>query len=254
VFLCGLAPVAVALLVRFFVRESETWLASAAVHGAPRIRELWSHEVRRATVAAIVVSITCLITWWAINAFIPVLGSLLAAEHARMLGLADEEARALSEAWKSRASNAFNLGGLLGGFAAIPLAKWLGRRTMFVTYYIAGGVAILAAFGLDLSAEIRLQLLFVVGAAVYGVFSAHVFYLPELFPTRLRALGSGFTYNIGRVVAALGPSVVGIVAARAGGSPDILMQALLWVAVIPFVAAATARILIVETRGRELPR
>jgi hypothetical protein len=78
------------------------------------------------------------------------------------------------------------------------------------------------------------------------------FYLPELFPARLRATGSGFCYNIGRLLAAGGPLVVGAVSARAGGSSDILGNTLLWVGLIPLAAALTAKYYIVETRGQPL--
>jgi cyanate permease len=87
---------------------------------------------------------------------------------------------------------------------------------------------------------------------VYGVFGTFPFYLPELFPARLRATGSGFCYNIGRLLAAGGPLFVGMVSARAGGSSAVLSDTLLWVGVIPLVAALTAKYFIVETRNRPL--
>jgi cyanate permease len=96
-------------------------------------------------------------------------------------------------------------------------------------------------------------MLFVVGLGVYGVFSALVFYLPELFPTRLRGLASGFCYNIGRILAAFGPFVVGALTARAGGSSAAITDTLVWVALFPFVAALLARKWVIETRGRALP-
>jgi len=74
-----------------------------------------------------------------------------------------------------------------------------------------------------------------------------------LFPSRLRAMGSGLCYNIGRVVAALGPSVVGLISAAAGGSSDIIVRTLFWLGVIPLVMALAARFVIVETRGQPLP-
>jgi cyanate permease len=95
-------------------------------------------------------------------------------------------------------------------------------------------------------------MLFFVGAGVYGVFGTFPFYLPELFPARLRATGSGFCYNIGRLLAAGGPLFVGMVSARAGGSSAVLSDTLLWVGVIPLVAALTAKYFIVETRNRPL--
>ena len=46
------------------------------------------------------------------------------------------------------------------------------------------------------------------GFFVYGVFSGHAIYLPELFPTHLRSTGTSFCYNVGRFVAALAPSLL----------------------------------------------
>lgn len=252
VFLCGLAPVAVAVLVRLFIRESEPWEKSMARTEPPALRELFSPGVRALTVSGFVASAAALLTWWTCNAFIPLLGSTLAAEHAAQLGLAPEAARALGEAWKTSASNAFNLGGLIGAFAAIPLAKRLGRRPMFVAYFLYSAVALFVTFGVSVSPETRMWMLFAVGAGVYGVFSAFVFYLPELFPARLRGMGSGFCYNIGRALAALGPLVIGMVSAAAGGSSSVIAGMLFWVGVVPLVTALFARFVIVETRGRAI--
>jgi hypothetical protein len=60
-------------------------------------------------------------------------------------------------------------------------------------------LALFATFGLTLAPQTRLSTLFFLGAGVYGIFGGFTFYLPELFPARLRATGAGFCYNIGRV-------------------------------------------------------
>lgn len=253
VFLCGLAPVLVAFFARIFVRESEVWERQVRTSNPPRLRELFSPDIRALTVSGMVAAVTALLTWWACNAFVPLLGATLAGEYAAQSGITGEAARVLAESWKSQASNGFNLGGLVGALAAIPLARVMGRRTMFVTYFLYSALLLFTTFGLDLSPLVRLRLLFAVGMGVYGVFSTFVFYLPELFPARLRATGSGLCYNIGRVVAALGPTVVGVISSQSGGSSDIIVRALFWVGVIPLATALTARFVIVETRGRSLP-
>lgn len=253
VFLCGLAPVLVAFLARIFVRESEVWEKEVRRSAPPRIAELFMGDIRARTISGMVAAVTALLTWWACNAFVPLLGATLANEYAAASGITAEAARVLSEAWKSQASNAFNLGGLVGALAAIPLARVMGRRAMFVTYFAYSAVLLFATFGLELAAELRLKLLFAVGMGVYGVFSTFVFYLPELFPPRLRATGSGLCYNIGRVVAALGPAAVGLISAAAGGSSDVIVRTMFWVGVFPLITALTARFIIIETRGRSLP-
>ncbi|HEY2809466.1 MAG TPA: MFS transporter [Steroidobacteraceae bacterium] len=253
VFLAGLAPFLVALLVRMFLRESERWQTSHAHQSQPHPRQLFAPQLRRATASGAFVAVTAVLTWWACNAFIPLLGGTLAAEQAAHAALAPAAARQLAAAWQAHASNAFNFGGLLGALAAVPLAHLLSRRALFATYFGFGAVTIALTFGLALEPQTRLALLFLVGAAVYGVFGVLTFYLPELFPARLRATGAGFCYNIGRLFAAAGPVVVGMVSATTGGSSGTLIGILFWVALAPLAATLLVPLLVVETRGRELP-
>ncbi len=253
VFLAGLAPMLVALLVRAFLRESERWQASGAPRSPPHPRQLFAPALLRATASGAFVAVTAVLTWWACNAFIPLLGGTLAAEAAARAALTPAAARQLAAAWQAHASNAFNFGGLLGALAAVPLAHLLSRRALFASYFGFGAVAIALTFGLSIEPQTRLALLFLVGAGVYGVFGVLTFYLPELFPARLRATGAGFCYNVGRLFAAAGPVAVGMVSAAAGGSSGTLMAILFWVALAPLAAALLVPLVVVETRGRELP-
>jgi hypothetical protein len=234
------------------VRESVHWTAAAAREHPPSPRELFGGDIRKLTISGAGVAVTAVISWWACNAFVPLLGGTLGSEHAAQLGLSADATRLLVENWKARASNAFNMGGLAGSLAAIPLSRFLARRPMFVTYFLYSAVLIFATFGLDLAPATRLVMLFFVGTGVYGVFGTFTFYLPELFPARLRSTGAGFCYNVGRLVAASGPLFVGMVSARAGGSSAILTNTLFWIGVIPAIAAFAARYYIVETRGQPL--
>jgi MFS family permease len=254
VFLAGLLPAVVAVGVRALLHESALWQASRAAGArGSSPRELFAPGLRAATLGALFAAVVAILTWWACNAFIPSLGASLAAEQARHAGLAPAATRALQAAWKTHASNAFNLGGLLGTFAAIPLARLLGRRPTFVAYFLWSALALFVTFGPSLPPEPRLAMLSLVGAGVFGIFGAFVFYLPELFPARLRATGAGFCYNAGRVIAAVAPFGVGLLSAARGGSSAALMQVLFWVGVVPLAAAVAAGFLLVETRGRALP-
>jgi MFS family permease len=253
VFLAGLLPVLVALGVRLFVRESASWEASRARTAPSTPRELFAPAMAANTLSGFFVAVVAILTWWACNAFIPLLGSTLAHERARSLGLAGAAAQLLVAAWQAHASNAFNLGGLCGALAAVPLARALGRRAMFVAYFLFSAAALLVTFGIGFTPETRLAMLFAVGVGVFGIFGAFTFYLPELFPARLRATGAGFCYNIGRILAAGGPFVVGLLSAMAGGSSGAITRILFWVALVPLTAALLGRFLIVETRGRTLP-
>ena len=219
VLIFGLLPAGFAIWVRTFVKEPERWQSAAASAPPPRLRELFTPEIWPRTRSALLVALTALLTWWSCNAFIPVVVAGLAQAEALQLGLDRTATSILTESWKTQATTIFNLGGLIGTLLTIPLAKRWGRRPMFAIYLGCSAVSLLATFGLDLPPQIRLYMYFFIGLTVFGVFGSFTFYLPELFPTRLRATGSGFTYNIGRIVAAAGPFFVGSVAAAGAGDP-----------------------------------
>jgi hypothetical protein len=52
------------------------------------------------------------------------------------------------------------------------------------------------------------------GFCQLALFGGYAIYFPELFPTRLRSTGTSFCYNVGRLVAAAGPSVKGLLTSK----------------------------------------
>lgn len=224
VFLCGLVPAAVAASLRFFIKEPEMWTKHEA---QPRVIELFAPNLRSRTIGGLVIAVTMLLAWWTTNSFMPRVADLLAARdgldpagHARYIALG---------------TNAFNLGGLVGTLLCIPIATHVGRRPLFLAYFIFDAIAIAFAFGADIPSTLRLYLMFFVGLTVFGAFGAMPFYLPELFPTRLRGTGAGFCYNVGRFVAAAGPFFVPWVTKLSGME---LRQIIAFAAVFPLIGAA----------------
>jgi len=252
VLLFGLLPAGVAFLVRLFVKEPDRWVATARSGARPRIRELFNAVFWPRTRSALLMTFIALLTWWSCNAFIPVVSATLGQAAAAAAGLDKSATSALVESWKTIATTSFNLGGLIGTLLTVPIAKRLGRRAMFAVYFSIAALAVMATFGLDMPNEVRLYMYFFIGLSVFGVFGSFTYYLPELFPTRLRATGSGFCYNIGRVVAATGPYVVGAVAAAGAGTPEVILNALFAVGFVPLVGLLFIP-WVVETRGQTLP-
>ena len=248
VFACGLVPAALALLVRVFVHEPEKWKAARQTVKLPPVSELFTPAHRVYVISGFLTAVTALLTWWSSNAFIPVVSTGLARAEAAVRSLDPSATRALVENWKAMATNYFNWGGLIGTLLTVPVAKFLGRRAMFGLYFASSAAAMLATFGLDLPPEFRLKMYFLIGLTVFGVFGSFTYYLPELFPTRLRGTGAGFCYNIGRIVAAAGPFIVGEIAAKGTGTA---IATLFWVGFIPAVGLL-ALPWIVETKGRTL--
>ena len=247
VFLFGLLPAAAAFVVRLFVKEPERW-QNLGEKTAVRISELFTPEMRPFTVSGFLMALTALLTWWSCNAFIPVVSSGLARTAAEAQGLGASATLAMVEQWKTLATSWFNLGGLIGTLLTIPAAKYLGRKAMFSIYWVASAAAILATFGLDLPPQVRLYLYFAIGLSVFGVFGSFTYYLPELFPTRLRGTGAGFCYNVGRVFAAAGPFIVGAIAAR---GTSAAVDVLFYVGFIPLLGLVFMP-WVMETRGRVL--
>ncbi len=251
VFLFGLLPAAVAFCVRLFIKEPERWKNLGEARHHPKIRELFAPEYRALTISGLCMAMTALITWWSCNAFISVVAKGLAARAAAVQGLDVAATTALGNQWLRDATNIFNLGGLIATVLTIPAAKFLGRRKMFFIYFLGSAISLFAAFGLDMDPHTRLYMYFPIGLTTYGIFGAFTFYLPELFPTRLRGTGSGFTYNIGRLIAAFGPFLVGGIAASGANALDSAIRVLFWVGAVPLIGIATLP-LVIETRGRLL--
>ncbi len=243
VFLTGLVPAAVALLIRLKVKEPAMWKPDKR---GGRVADLFSPELRRKTIGGLAMAIIALLGWWSCFAFLPPIAQRLA-----LAGGGDKGT------FVAVGTNAYSLGGLLGTLLTLPVAVKLGRRWMFALYFAFSAVAIWAAFGASLSPMARMYMMFPVGVGVFGVFGAFTFYLPELFPTRLRSTGAGFCYNTGRFIAAFGPFVIGAVANQPQMGADeqlaLLLKAVSWVAVFP----ALGVLLVVigtceETKGRTL--
>jgi hypothetical protein len=69
----------------------------------------------------------------------------------------------------------------------------------------------------------------------------------EQFPTRVRGVGQGFTYNVGRAFGALFPALVGFLSAKMP-----LGHAIGLFAGIAYSVMAVAAFLLPETRGKAL--
>jgi uncharacterized membrane protein (UPF0136 family) len=250
VFLFGLIPAAVAFVVRLFIKEPERWKKVAATERAS-LAELFSPQYIRLTISGFCMAVTALIAWWSCNAFIPVVAKGLANQESTLQNLNATATELLGQQWVKTATNSFNLGGLIGTLLTIPAAKLLGRKKMFLIYYVAAAASLMAAFGLELPAHTRLYMYFPIGVTVFGVFGSFTYYLPELFPTRLRGTGSGFTYNVGRLIAAIGPFLVGSIAASGENSLKTAMDVLFWVGAVPIIGILLMPF-VIETKGQAL--
>ena len=247
VFLFGLLPALAAAFMRLFLKEPEVFQEQGV--RKPSLRELFSPELWPLTRSGVLMAVTALLGWWTLSAFMPALAGGLATQQALKMGLDSETSGRLVADWMLNATTYFSVGGFLGTMLTVPLANSLGRRPMFVCYFCGSALAIMATFGLPLSPETQILMQGFIGLTVFGVFGSFTYYLPELFPTRLRATGSGFCYNIGRVVTAFGPMLVGHVAR---GGLENVQRVLFWVFLVP-VFGVLVQPWIIETKPPDGP-
>lgn len=96
-------------------------------------------------------------------------------------------------------------GAIVGTILAALAAGRFGRRIVYMALCLGSYGAVRLLFRADMAlGEAFLAYVFLAGgvtAAFYGFFPL---YLPELFPTRIRATSQGFAFNFGRVLAAIG--------------------------------------------------
>jgi MFS family permease len=100
-------------------------------------------------------------------------------------------------------------GYLTGGY----FTDKIGRKKTFATFAALSGVFIVLYTQLPPSANAYVLFLgFPLGFTSSAIFSGFGAYLSELYPSHMRGTGQGFTYNVGRGIGALFPTVVGYLA------------------------------------------
>ena len=192
VMLVGALPAIMGLFIVWFVPESERWKQSVATEGRSQpIREIFGPKLRRQTLLAILLSSVPLIVTWGVVLWIPLWSDQLTGGRQPHV-----------KAWSLLA---ISLGAAVGAFVAPLLGKWLGRRPVYVILCVGSFVVCSVLFrGFS---EHSTAFLLVTG--LIGVFTSSFYgwlpqYLPELFPTRVRATGQGIAYNFGRILTAIG--------------------------------------------------
>lgn len=98
-----------------------------------------------------------------------------------------------------------SIGAATGCVIAAVLGGRLGRRPVYVAMCVLSAAAVLGFYRLNT----EYGLVFLLSTGLLGLVTASFYgwlplYLPELFPTAVRATGQGFGFNCGRVIAAVG--------------------------------------------------
>lgn len=96
-------------------------------------------------------------------------------------------------------------GAIIGTIVAAMLGGWLGRRITYFGLCIASLASALMLYQMTSTFDAWFVFAaFLAGATTASFYGWLPLYLPELFPTKVRATGQGFSFNFGRIIAAIG--------------------------------------------------
>jgi len=139
------------------------------------------------------------------------------------------------------------LGSFCGYVGGAYLTDFWGRRKNFIVFSALSVVSIYLYLRLPLTNTQMLFLGFPLGFSACGVFSGVGAYLTELYPSANRANGQSFTYNFGRGIGALFPSLVGMLSQTTS-----LATAIAIFAGTAYGAVLLMTLLLPETKGQAL--
>ena len=235
-FLIGILPAFLVFFVRRFVEEPPVYLKAraelAAAGDKPSFFEIFRPPLLKITLLGGLMGTGAQGGYSAVTTWLPTY--LRTERHLSVLNSAGYLAVSIT-------------GALFGYLTGGILADKIGRRMTFLTFAIGAGLVVVIYTAVPFGNSAMLVLGFPLGFFASGVFSAMGPFFTEHFPTRVRGVGQGFTYNVGRATGALFPTLVGILSARMP-----LSEAIGWFAGIAYAVMAVSAFLLPETRGKAL--
>lgn len=191
VMVVGAAPALLTFLIRLFVPESEKWKAARRTGDRSPVLEIFSPGLLKSTLLAITFASVALVVTWGIVQWIPLWAD-------QMSGGKQPAVKAWTQFYQS-------IGAALGCMVAALLGGALGRRLTYFLLCLASLMTTQILF--RVFSEVNagfFVVVFLVGATTASFYGWLPLYLPEIFPTRVRATGQGLSFNAGRMLAAMG--------------------------------------------------
>ena len=243
-FWLGILPALLILYIRAKVPEPEVYVETrrekeertqqALERGAttPSFAQLFKPDLLKTTVAASFLSIGAQGGYYSIFTWLP--KYLEEDRHMTVVGTGSYLAIII-------------VGSFAGYLVSGYVHDWLGRRPTFALYAVLSGVLIFAYTRIPEGANAVLLVLgFPLGFFASGIFSGFGSYLAELYPSRCRGAGQGFSYNFGRGIGAVFPAAIGFLSTAIGLSGAIAFGTL------GYAICLISLLFLRETRGKTL--
>jgi MFS family permease len=196
VMLAGAAPALLALFIARFVPESHRWKEAIKVKRSRPLREIFSGDLRKKTLLGIAFAGIALIGTWGSVQWLP--------------AWADQLTRGKIAYAKGLTQLLTAAGAVIGCFVGPWIGARMGRRpAYFILCLLSLGTCASLFRGVGSFGPGFLFLTFLVGCSTAAMYGWLPLYLPELFPTSVRATGQGVCYNSGRIFAAIGAIEMG---------------------------------------------
>jgi hypothetical protein len=176
----------------------------------------------------------------------------VAAHSARIVARAKGISGSLT-LWAGITSMMLNIGAFFGIYGFSYFTHFVGRKPAFAVAFVAALISTAIVFWYLREFNQIFWMIPLMGFCQLALFGGYAIYFPELFPTHLRSTGTSFCYNVGRFVAASGPSVLGLLTGEVfADKPEPMRYAgvamcsvfLIGLFVLPFAP---------ETKGQPLP-
>lgn len=231
----GAAPALLTFFIRLFVPESEKWKHASKNSAPVRLSEIFGTKHLRFTILATLLAAVALLGTWGSVQNLPSIAADLAGPEVK-------NARSVTQIWSA-------LGSVTGCLAASVLALMLSRR---LSYFVMSLGSLVLCFWLfrytPAYGDGFFYLTFAVGAITAAFYGWLPLYLPELFPTRLRATAQGFAFNAGRLITAAGVLILGHIMA----DPKSLAPTCAAISLV-YIAGMVVIWFCPETKGKPLP-
>jgi len=234
-FLLGLVPAIFVIFVRRLVKDPEVYRQAKAGESAEarsHFYEIFAPGMLWTTVRASLLTTGALGGYYAITSWLP---TFLKNERGlSVLGTGGYLAMVI-------------IGSYIGYVVSAYLSDLLGRKKNFILFAVGSFIIVLLYTQMPVSDGVMLWLGFPLGFFASGIFSGMGAFLTELFPTRVRGSGQGFCYNIGKVIAALFPLLIGLL-----GEKIPLGLGIGVFSAVSYGVVIVAALSLPETRGKQL--